>query len=363
MATYEIRSRRPAHSGWSVLTGFALVAARYALRERQRERDWRDASGQPQTRDPAGRAADSPTEIPTRGWKDIAMRVYSRIGEDRILVIAAGTVFYGILALFPAIAALVSIYGMFASPADIAGKLSAMSSVLPGGAIDVVGDQMTRVASQNTGSLGVGAIIGLLIALWSANAGTKAVFDGLNVAYREKEKRGFISLNVSSLIFTVAMLIFAVIALGAMVVVPNYVNRLGLGEVGQWAVTIGQWPIVLLLVSFVFACLYRFGPSRDEPKWRWITPGSVFAAIVWLVASLLFSWYAANFGSYNKTYGSLGAIIGFMTWLWISSIVVILGGVLNAEMEHQTDKDTTKGAPQPKGARGAYVADNKPGDR
>ena len=360
MTTYETRNR-PAHSGWSVLTGVTLATASYALQRRQRERDWRDASGQ--TRDPTGRSADSPQEIPAHGWKDIAMRVYSRIGEDRILVIAAGTVFYGILALFPAIAALVSIYGLFASPADISGKLSAMSSMLPGGAIDIVGDQMTRVASQNTGSLGVSAIIGLLIALWSANAGTKAVFDGLNVAYREKEKRGFIALNVSSLIFTVAMLVFAVIALGAMIVVPNFVNRLGLGEAGQWAVTIGQWPVVLLLVTFVFACLYRYGPSRDEPKWRWITPGSLFAALVWLVASLLFSWYAANFGSYNKTYGSLGAVIGFMTWMWISSIVVFVGGMLNAEMEHQTDKDTTKGRPQPKGARGAYVADNKPGNR
>jgi membrane protein len=356
MTTYDVRTRRT-HSGWSLVTGAALAGAGYWWRQRREPASARPPS---RTADPKGRAADKPSEIPARGWKEIAMRVYGRLGEDRILVIAAGTVFYGILALFPAIAALVSIYGLFASPADIAQKLNSMGSVLPGGAIDVIGDQMTRVATQSNGSLGMGAIAGLLIALWSANAGTKAIYDGLNVAYHEKEKRGFASLNVSSLIFTLCMLAFAIVALCAIAIVPNFVQQLGLGGTGQWAVTIGQWPVLLVLVTLVFACLYRFGPSRDEPKWRWITPGSVFAAIVWLVASLLFSYYAANFGSYNKTYGSLGAIIGFMTWMWISAIVVFVGGMLNAEMEHQTDKDTTVGAPKPLGARGAYVADVKP---
>jgi membrane protein len=356
MTTYGIRTRRT-HSGWGLVTGAALAGAGYWWRQ---GREPASAKAPPRMADPKGRAADTPTDIPARGWKEIAMRVYGRLGEDRILVIAAGTVFYGILALFPAIAALVSIYGLFASPADIAQKLNSMGSVLPGGAIDVIGDQMTRVATQSNGSLGIGAIVGLLIALWSANAGTKAIYDGLNVAYHEKEKRGFISLNISSLIFTLCLLAFAIVALGAIAIVPNFVQRLGLGDTGQWAVAIGQWPVLLVLVSLVFACLYRFGPSRDEPKWRWITPGSVFAAIVWLVASLLFSYYAAKFGSYNKTYGSLGAIIGFMTWMWISAIVVFVGGMLNAEMEHQTDKDTTVGAPKPIGARGAYVADVKP---
>jgi membrane protein len=356
MTTYDVRHRARSPSGWALLTGLTLATADYAWRRRQGARGW-DGPG---TVDRFGRTADTPAEIPAPGWKEIAWRVWGRIGEDRILVIAAGTVFYGILALFPAIAAFVSLYGLFASPADIAGKLDSMASVLPGGAISVVGDQMTRVATTSTGSLGLSAIVGLVIALWSANAGTKAVYDGLNVAYHEKEKRGFVSLNVSSLIFTICMLAFAIVALAAIAVVPNIVGRLGLGEGGKWLVTIGQWPVLLILVSLVIACLYRFGPSRDKPKWRWITPGSIFAAVVWLIASLAFSYYAANFGSYNATYGSLGAIIGFMTWMWISSIVVFLGGMLNAEIEQQTDKDTTVGAPRPMGARGAYVADVKP---
>jgi membrane protein len=356
MTTYDIRHRARSPSGWALLAGLTLATADYAWRRRQRTR----ALGQQDAVDSRGKTAEKPTDIPAPGWKEIAWRVWARIGEDRILVIAAGTVFYGILALFPAVAALVSIYGLFASAGDIAGKLDSMSGVLPGGAINVIGDQMTRVASQGNGSLGIGVIVGLLVALWSANAGTKAIYDGLNVAYREPEKRGFISLNVSSLIFTLCMLAFALLALGAIMLVPNFVHRLGVGEAGKWAVTIGQWPVLLVLVSLVFACLYRFGPSRDEPKWRWITPGSVLAAAVWLAASILFSWYAANFGSYNATYGSLGAIIGLMTWMWISAIVVFVGGMLNAEIERQTDRDTTVGVPKPIGARGAYVADVKP---
>jgi membrane protein len=201
---------------------------------------------------------------------------------------------------------------------------------------------------------------GLALALWSANAGMKAIYDGLNVAYREKEKRNFIQLNISSLVFTICMIAFALVALGAMIALPYLVDNMGLGAVGQRVVTIGKWPVLLALIVAVFACLYRFGPSRDEPQWRWLTPGSIFAAVVWLAASILFSWYAANFGSYNKTYGSLGAIIGLMTWMWISTIVVILGGIVNAETEHQTEKDTTVGPPQPIGRRGAYVADVKP---
>ena len=356
MRTYDTRRSAKSPSGWALLTGLTLATADYARRRRQRTESWEQspaAGGR-------GKTAEKPTDIPAPGWKEIAWRVWGRIGEDRILVIAAGIVFYGILALFPAIAAFVSIYAMFASPADIAQKLNSMSTVLPGGAISVIGDQMTRVATQSNGTLGLTTLVGLLISLWSANAGMKAVYDGLNVAYREKEKRGFIALNVSSLIFTLCMIAFALVALGAMIVVPNFVHRLGLGETGKWAVTIGEWPVLLALIIVVFACLYRFGPSRDEPKWRWITPGSAFAAIVWIAASILFSYYAAHFGSYNKTYGSLGAIIGLMTWMWISNIVVILGGVVNAEIEHQTDKVTTVGAPQPMGARRAYVADEKP---
>ena len=270
-------------------------------------------------------------------------------------MISAGITFYSLLALFPAVAALVSIYGLIANPASIAQLVSKMSTVFPGGAIDVIKSQLTRLASHGSTTLGTATAISLLIALWSANAGVKAIFDGLNVAYREREKRGLIVLNLVSLCFTVGMIAFALLSLGAIVVLPYVATAMG--SFGRWAIEIGKWPVLLALVVFVFACLYRFGPSRDAPQWRWITWGSALAAIVWLVASILFSWYAANFGSYNQTYGSLGAVVGFMTWMWISTIVFIVGGMLNAELEHQTRKDTTEGEPEPMGSRGAYVAD------
>ncbi|MGE5303888.1 MAG: YihY/virulence factor BrkB family protein [Alphaproteobacteria bacterium] len=291
-----------------------------------------------------GHTAETPSDIPPAGWKDVLKRVYNRLSEDRVLVISAGITFYSLLALFPAIAALVSIYGFFADPASITQLVSNLSTVLPGGGIDVIKSQITRLTTSGSTTLGLATVISLLIALWSANAGVKALFDGLNVAYREREKRSFIVLNVVSLCFTLGMIAFALVALGAIVVLPYVANAMG--AFGQWAIEIGKWPVLLALVVFVFACLYRFGPSRDAPQWRWITWGSAVAAIVWLIASILFSWYAANFGSYNKTYGSLGAVVGFMTWMWISTIVFLAGGMVNAELEHQTRKDTTEGEPE-----------------
>jgi len=304
-----------------------------------------------------GRHASTPSEIPVRGWKDILLRVYKNISTHRVMAIAAGVTFYSILAIFPAIAALVSLYGLFADPAAIAAQLDQVAGVLPGGALDVLREQMTRVASQGGGTLGLTFIIGLVAALWSANAGMKALFDALNVVYGEEEKRGFIKLNAVSLAFTTGAILFLLIAMAAVVVLPVGLNFVGLASMSDLLVRLIRWPVLLIAIGLALAVLYRYGPSRDEPRWRWTTWGSAFAAIVWLIASVLFSWYAANFGSYNKTYGSLGAIIGFMVWIWISAIVILIGAELDAEMEHQTARDTTIGRPQRMGTRGAAVAD------
>jgi len=328
-----------------------MGATHFAWRRRVRRSASRAAPDATRT----GRDAAKPWDIPTPGWKAVGRRVYHRLTEDRVLVIAAGITFYSLLALFPAIAAFVSIYGMFADPASIAQATSKLGTILPGGAIDFFRSQITRLASHGSGALGIASIVGLLISLWSANAGMKSLYDGLNVAYREREKRSFVALNLSSLCFTVGMIAFALISLGAIVALPYIANRFG--AFGHWAITIGKWPVLLVLVALAFACLYRFGPSRDAPQWRWLSWGSALAALVWLAASILFSWYAANFGSYNKTYGSLGAVVGFMTWMWISTIVLLLGGIVNAELEHQTRKDTTRGRPRPIGSRGAHMAD------
>jgi membrane protein len=304
-----------------------------------------------------GRTATHPLELPARGWKDILLRIWKNIGKDRIIVVAAGVTFYSVLALFPAIAALVALYGLFADPNTITSHLDSIAGLVPAGAIEVIRDQITRVASQGRATLGLTFLAGLLASLWSANAGMKSLFDVLNLVYNEPEKRSFIWLNIISLTFTVLAIVFALVAIGVMVVVPLVLNFIGLGSATEIVIKTGRWPALLIVVSLALAFLYRYGPSREKHQWRWITWGSAVAAVSWLVVSILFSWYAENFGSYNKTYGSLGAIIAFMFWIWLSTIVILIGGELNAETEHQTVRDTTTGRPKPMGARGATMAD------
>jgi membrane protein len=304
-----------------------------------------------------GRSADTPTEIPSRGWKDILWRTYEEFGKDRVMSVAAGVTYYALLAVFPAIAALVSIYGLFADPATIQDHLNTLSGVLPGGALDIIREQVTRIASQGGGALGFGFIFGLGLSLWSANAGMKAIFDALNIVYDEKEKRSFIKLNLLSLSFTLGAIFFILLAIGGIVVLPILLDYLGLRQGLEWLLSLARWPILLIGVVLGLSLIYRFGPSRDKAEWKWVTPGGIVAAVLWLAGSMLFSWYVANFGSYNETYGSLGAVIGFMTWIWLSTVVVLVGAEINAEMEHQTAKDTTEGAHQPMGTRGAQMAD------
>ena len=284
-------------------------------------------------------------------------RVYGNVSDHRILALAAGMTYYSILAIFPALAALVAIYGLFTDPASIAKHLDEASGFIPGGAADVAREQLTRVASKGGSTLGFTFGIGLIISLWSANAAMKALFDRLNIVYGEQEKRGFLKLNAMSLGFTLAGIAFILSALAAVVVIPIILEYLGLSNAADLLIRIARWPAMFLALAIGLSFIYRFGPSREAPRWRWITWGSAAATIMWIVTSALFSFYAANFGTFNETYGSLGAAIGFMTWLWISAIAILLGAELNAEMEHQTKRDTTTGGPKPLGTRGAKMAD------
>jgi membrane protein len=308
-------------------------------------------------KDAHGRTAAAPSEVPLRGWKDIAWRIYRNFTEHRIMANAAGVAFYVLLAIFPAMAALVALYGLFAQPSDIAQHVDDLSGFLPGGATDVIRDQLTRISAQPNSTLSFAFLIGLAISLWSANAGIKAIFDALNVVYNETEKRSFFRLNLVSFAFTISILSFLLIAFGAIAILPLLTERIGVSAASAWVVAVAKWFLLFVAVSLVVALIYRFGPSRPQPRWTWISWGSVLAAILWLVTSVLFSWYAAHFGSFNQTYGSLGAIVGFMTWIWLSTIVILLGAELDAEIEHQTARDTTTDAAKPMGARGAYVAD------
>jgi membrane protein len=273
-----------------------------------------------------------PAGYTKEGWKDLLRRVYRNASEHRITSIAAGVAFYVLLAIFPGIAALVSIYGLFADPSIIGQHLSDLSNVLPSGAIDIIRDQLQRLVSQGAGHLGFAFLFGVAVSLWSANAGMKALFDALNVVHGETEQRGLVELNVISLAFTLGALVFMIVALAAIAVLPVVMSYIKLPGATAWLIALGKWPLLLIVVAVAIATIYRFGPSRQGMRWRWLTWGSAVAALAWLIVSVLFSWYVTNFGSYDKTYGSLGAAIGFMTWIWLSSAVVLLGAALDAEL-------------------------------
>ena len=303
-----------------------------------------------------GRKAKTPSEIPAKGWKDIGIRVFKDISENRLVSVAAGVTFYVLLAIFPAIAALVSCYGLVADAGIINDQIASLQGVLPSGALEIVGEQVKRITAKGDTALGLTFFTSIALSLWSANGGMKAVFDALNVVYEEKETRNFLWLNLRSLAFTAGALLFVVFALVAIVVLPAIFAFVGLSE-KAWYIALLRWPALLVAVLGGLALLYRYGPSRDAPRWRWVTWGSTIAGVLWLIASLAFSWYVSNFGSYNETYGSLGAVVGFMTWIWLSTTIVLVGAEINAEMEHQTEVDTTVGKPEPLGTRSARMAD------
>ena len=304
-----------------------------------------------------GRQARTPTQFGERAWKDILVRTYREFMEDRITTVAAGIAFYGLLAFFPGIAALVSLYALIADPATIRDHLFQLSFLLPPNAFAIVEDQITRVVSQGGTELGAKFALGLGFSIWSANAGMKALLDGLNVAYEEAEKRSFIRLNLISLGLTAATLVALLVIIGLSAVLPEIFDA----EVNSKAATVGlnilRWPVLLALLAVGLSILYRFGPSRNEPQWRWVSWGGLVAAFLMAAISLALSWYLTDLADYNKTYGSLGAVIGLITWMWLSACAVLVGAELNAEMEHQTALDTTIGEPKPLGARGAEMAD------
>lgn len=342
--------RRVATSAAAVLVGWSI------LRKKPASAGGDDSAGA-RDDESRGRGADRPTAIPFAGWKDILWRTYQQLGKDRVLLVAAGVTFYVLLALFPALTALVSIYGIFADPQMVIEHVEAMSDFMPEGAVDIIGGQMARIAEQPSGQLNLGFIGGLAITLWSANNGMKALFQATNVAYNEEEDRGFVRLTATTFLLTLGAIALLILTLSAIVVLPILLGFVGLDEWTSALLQYGRWPVLFIVIIGGIAILYRVGPSRASAQWRWLMPGSIAAAVMWLVTSLLFSWYVANFDSYNETYGSLGAVIAFMVWIWLSATIIIMGAELNSETEHQTRIDTTKGDNAPMGTRQAQVAD------
>ena len=300
-------------------------------------------------------AADRPTEISARGWRRVLARTWSEFNDDRIPAVAAGATFFTLLALFPAMGVFVSLYGLFAEVDGARRQIVALQGILPEGAVSVMGEALVRLAALPHASLSTTFAVSFLISVWSANAGVKALIGGLNVAYEEREHRNFVRLNLVSLAFTLGAITFSLVATGGSILAPKALARLGLSL--PPGTDLLRWPLLVTVMVGALSLLYRYGPDRAHARWRWITPGGVLAAVGWMAMSLGFSVYVGHFGSYDRTYGSLGAIVGFMTWIWLSLIVVLLGAELNSEMEQQTSFDTTTGAPRPPGARGAAVSD------
>jgi membrane protein len=304
-----------------------------------------------------GRHARHPLQIPWPGWMDILGRTYKEMQSDRLLSIAGGVAFFVLLAIFPGITALVSAYGLFFNASTITSHLSLLNDVVPANVLGIVTEQANRIAANSGRALSIGFVVGILVSLWSAMSGVKAMIDALNVIYEQQEGRSFIKLNFESLIFTLAGFAAFLLTIAAVIVLPPLLSPTGFGSATEALTRILRWPVLLLVLLIGLAVLYRYGPYRRAARWQWVSVGSVFAAVTWIVASYLFSWYLASFSNYNATYGSLGAVVGLMMWLWISTIVVLLGAELNAEIEHQTARDTTVGDEKPLGTRGAAMAD------
>jgi len=304
-----------------------------------------------------GRAARTPSEIPVKGFRDVFWRVFKGALDDRVTLIAAGVAFYVMLALFPALGALVFLYGLIADPVTMGKHIAFAADILPPGGFEIIVAQLNALVKARTSSLSLGVLVGFAVALWSTNNAVKAMFDALNIVYGEIEKRGIIGLNLLSLAFTGFALLFAALLISVIGGVPALLSYLWLDRWQETLIRVVRWPLVLVFVAIGIAMAYRFGPSREKAKGRWLTWGAVFSTLVWFLISLSFSLYLQTFANYEATYGALATLIGFMVWIWLAAITVIIGGKLNAELEHQTARDTTTGTPLPMGQRGAFVAD------
>jgi membrane protein len=307
--------------------------------------------------DAAGREAERPSEIPPRGWFAVLKRVKAEVKEDNVTLLAAGVAFYAMLAIFPAIIAVVTVYGMVADPAQVQSQVGELAKSLPSGADQLLTDQLKSVTEAGRQSLSIGLAVSLLAVLWAASGGVQGLVKGLNLVYDEKETRGFLKLRGLSLLLTLGAILIAVVAIALVAVFPAVLDDLKLGQAGELAASIARWVVLALLVLSALAVLYRYAPDRANPRWRWVSWGAVVALVLWLLGSIGFSWYVDNFGKYNQTYGALAAVIILLLWLFLSAFAVLLGAEFDAEIERQTARDTTTGPERPMGQRDAEVAD------
>lgn len=304
-----------------------------------------------------GREAERPQDVPATGWKDIAWRAWGDISEKNLFLASGGVTYAVLLALFPGLAALVSVYGLISNPDQIQKQVASLSGVLPAQTREMVSNELHSLAASSSSALGVGLIISVVLALWSASRGMSGLMTAVNIAYGERETRSFFKFNLIALGLTLGTIVGGIVAIGLVGGLPAAVHSARFGAFLSWLMLILEWPLLVVLMLAGLAVLYRYAPDRDDPQWRWVTPGAIVATGLWIVGSILFSVYVGNFGSYNKTYGSLGGAVVLMTWLYLTAFVVLLGAAINAQAERQTRKDTTAGPALPMGERDAKAAD------
>lgn len=305
-----------------------------------------------------GRYAASPARIPWRGWKQVLGRVFREAASDRVSLSASGCAFWATLSLFPAISMIISLYGLAFDPQTVEPQLETIRHLLPPPAFAMISNQVRLLVSHPSSTLGASLLVSTVVALWSASTGTKSLLSALNLAYEEQERRSLLAFQAIGLVMTLGAIVGVAMGLAILLLLPAVISFLGLSAHTRGLVQLGSFAALMLFILLSLSVLYRFGPSRRVARWHWITPGSVMATVLWVVASLLFTYYVQHLTSFSSTYGPLGTVAGIMLWFWVTAYAVLLGAELNAELELQTAEDTTKGGPRPMGNRGAYVADH-----
>jgi membrane protein len=336
------------------------AAAARASAERPAHDPDKPPAGAPTAQELPGIHAEKPTEIPWRGWVQIVKRAWAEHKADNMPIIAGGVAFFGFLSIFPTLIAMISIYGLVASPDTVSNQVGTLAKNLPQSAAALINDQLKDITSNSGGSLTVGLVVSILGALWSASGGMSYLITAVNIAYDEVETRSFVKLKALALALTLGGIIFVLVVFGLVAVVPAVLTALHLGVVGTILAQLVNWLVLLGLFAGALAVLYRVAPDRDAPRFRWVSLGSVVVTVLWTLVSLAFSFYVNHFGSYNKTYGAIAGVIVLMLWLYLTCYLVLLGAEINAEAEHQTARDTTEGKPEPMGTRDAKVADSLP---
>lgn len=306
---------------------------------------------------PPGDQAEAPTQIPARGWWQITRRAFKESSDDNVSMLAAGVAFFAFLAIFPALIAAITLYGLIADPAQVAQQVGSLASSLPQEAQPIITDQLGSVASGSGGALTLGLIVSVLAALWSASSGTGNLMAAVNLTYDEDETRGFVKTRGVALLLTLGAIVFVLVTLTLVAVVPPVLDALQLGLVGTILAQVVRWGLLVVLVVVALAVVYRVAPDRDAPKFTWVSTGAIVATVLWIIGSVLFSLYVNNFGSYNKTYGAIAGVVVLLLWLYLTSYIVLLGAEINAESERQTRRDTTRGDEAPMGERRAAAAD------